>query len=129
LYKLMQARQISLEQWIIERRLAGAHAELATPGAGDRPIATIARAWGFTSASHFTTRFRRRYGLTPREQRLAARSEGGWTGPKPLPRLEDGADDAAVRAERRAVDGPGAGAADEGHHVGDLVRVDQPGQQ
>jgi 2-polyprenyl-6-methoxyphenol hydroxylase-like FAD-dependent oxidoreductase len=42
---------------------------------------------------------------------------------------EDRPDDPAVRAQRGAVDGSGPGAADEGHHVGDLVRVDQPGQQ
>ncbi|MFI6291290.1 helix-turn-helix domain-containing protein [Nonomuraea sp. NPDC050790] len=67
LYKLCDQAGISLEQWIITQRLEGARRELATPGG--RAIASVARAWGFTSASHFTRRFRQAYGLSPRQWR------------------------------------------------------------
>ena len=67
LYKLLEKERISLEQWIIERRLEGARTDLASPAGRHRPIASIARAWGFTDPSFFASRFRRAYGITPRQ--------------------------------------------------------------
>jgi AraC-like DNA-binding protein len=69
LYRLCAAAHFSLEQWIIQQRLEGARAELATPRSRDRSIAVIARHWGFTDPSYFSRRFRRAFGLTPREWR------------------------------------------------------------
>lgn len=73
LYKICAQADFSLEQWIIGERLEGAHEELRRPASGHRTIAMVARRWGFSDPTHFTRRFRRRYGLTPREwQRLSA---------------------------------------------------------
>ncbi|WCS28446.1 helix-turn-helix transcriptional regulator (plasmid) [Methylobacterium sp. NMS14P] len=56
-------------QFIIERRLTRAHEDLTAPAAPRRPIAAIARAWGFAHMSDFGQRYRRRYGCTPSETR------------------------------------------------------------
>jgi AraC-like DNA-binding protein len=67
LYKLLEKEGIGLEQWIIERRLEGAHTDLASPAGRARPIESVARAWGFGDPSFFSRRFRRAYGITPRQ--------------------------------------------------------------
>jgi len=69
LYRLCSAAELSLEQWIIAQRLDGARDELSLPGSRDRPIAVVARRWGFTDASYFSRRFRAAFGMTPREWR------------------------------------------------------------
>lgn len=79
LYRLCAAAGFSLEQWVIDQRLAGARAELARPGG--RPIAAVARAWGFGDPSHFSRRFRTAFGTTPREWRAQ------HTTPAPAPAL------------------------------------------
>jgi AraC-like DNA-binding protein len=65
LYTLFRHADISLEQWIITQRLDGARIDLTSPASQHRTIAAIARSWGFTSASHFTTRFHAAYGRSP----------------------------------------------------------------
>jgi AraC-like DNA-binding protein len=67
LYKLLEKEGISLEQWIIERRLDGARTDLASPAGRVRSIESVARAWGFSDPSFFSRRFRRAYGITPRQ--------------------------------------------------------------
>jgi AraC-like DNA-binding protein len=67
LYKLFEKEGISLEQWIIEHRLEGARTGLSSPAGRRRPIASVARAWGFSDPSFFSSRFRRSYGITPRQ--------------------------------------------------------------
>lgn len=69
LYKLYEEMGQSLEQTVIEQRLAGARADLAAPALQYRSIGAIARSWGFTSPSFFSTRFHRSYGMTPRQWR------------------------------------------------------------
>jgi AraC-like DNA-binding protein len=69
LYRLCSAAEFSLEQWIIHQRLDGARDELAAPGSRDRSIAMVARRWGFTDPSYFSRRFRRSFGMTPRDWR------------------------------------------------------------
>ncbi|MBM7774719.1 AraC-like DNA-binding protein [Actinokineospora baliensis] len=69
LYALCAEAGFSLEQWIIEERLAGAHAELTHT---DHTIAATARRWGFRDPTHFTRRFRTRYGQTPHDWRQAS---------------------------------------------------------
>ena len=69
LYKLFAEHRLSLEQWLINERLKGAARQLAEPASRHRPIASIAAAWGFLDATHFTRRFRQAYGMTPREWR------------------------------------------------------------
>ncbi|CCH32856.1 helix-turn-helix domain-containing protein [Actinosynnema sp. NPDC047251] len=75
LYQLCARAGFSLEQWIIEERLAGAHDELARATDAHRTVALTARRWGFADPAHFTRRFRARYGLTPAEWRRAARTD------------------------------------------------------
>ncbi|WP_236796278.1 helix-turn-helix domain-containing protein [Amycolatopsis sp. GM8] len=70
LYKLCADAGFSLEQWIIGERLEGARAELAQGGPG-RPVAEVARQWGFTDPTHFSRRFRAAYGVSAREWRAA----------------------------------------------------------
>jgi AraC-like DNA-binding protein len=69
LYRLCAAAQFSLEQWVIQQRLEGARGELSDPGSRDRPIALVARHWGFTDPSHFSRRFRAAFDMTPRDWR------------------------------------------------------------
>ncbi|MHA6781206.1 helix-turn-helix domain-containing protein [Pseudonocardia saturnea] len=69
LYAVCAAGEVRLEQRIIARRLQGARTELATPAGRRRPIAAIARAWGFSNTAHFHRRFRQAYGVTPGEWR------------------------------------------------------------
>ncbi|MBA3708840.1 MAG: AraC family transcriptional regulator [Planctomycetes bacterium] len=53
-------------------RLGGAAADLVR---SDEPLKAIARAWGFTDASHLVRRFRARHGCTPAQYRDRLRSE------------------------------------------------------
>ena len=54
-------------EWVARRRLERARDQLAAPGGAS--VAAIARASGFPDSSHFSRRFRRRYGLSPTEWR------------------------------------------------------------
>ncbi|MHC1561403.1 helix-turn-helix domain-containing protein [Actinomycetospora sp. C-140] len=76
LFGLFAGAGTSLEQTIITRRLDAAHDELGRPGSAHKSVATIAHEWGFRDAGHFSRRFRRAFGVTPRERRAAA-LEGG----------------------------------------------------
>jgi AraC-like DNA-binding protein len=71
LYKVCAEADLSLEQWIIGERLRGAREELSRPESRQRPIAMIARRWGFRDPTHFTRRFRAVYGMAPSEWRTA----------------------------------------------------------
>jgi AraC-like DNA-binding protein len=74
LYKVCAAGGLRLEQWIIEQRLARAGEDLAR--SPNLSIGEAARRWGFTSAAHFATRFRKTYGVSPREWQALNRSDG-----------------------------------------------------
>ena len=67
LYKLCDGAGIRLMDWIMEERLEGARADLISRGGSENTIARIALTWGFKSPSHFSARFRRAYGLSPRD--------------------------------------------------------------
>ncbi|GAA3222001.1 helix-turn-helix domain-containing protein [Actinocorallia longicatena] len=69
LYSLCAQAGISLEQHIIQRRLQGVRADLSRPTAAPRSIEAIARGWGFRNITHFNRRFRREFGMSPREYR------------------------------------------------------------
>jgi AraC-like DNA-binding protein len=72
LYTLYESLGESLEQSIIDQRLAGARADLVAPGQRHRSIAAVGRQWGFGNPSFFSRRFRRAYGVTPRQWRGGA---------------------------------------------------------
>ena len=67
LYKTCAQADLRLEPWIFEQRLERAHEELAQMTTPRASVAEVAHRWGFRSPSHFTQRFRRAYGLSPRE--------------------------------------------------------------
>ncbi|MFD7137724.1 helix-turn-helix domain-containing protein [Streptomyces sp. NPDC059894] len=69
LYRLCEQGGLSLEKWIIRRRLEGTRRDLTTPENTHRTIEAIARSWGFTNPAHFARRFRQTYGVTPRQWR------------------------------------------------------------
>lgn len=85
LHKLFQTDDITVSQWIQRRRLEECRRELARWEAASRTIATVARKWGFTSASHFSRAFRAVYGMSPAEWRDPA-----VRGPR-MPSLPNGA--------------------------------------
>ncbi|WP_375385455.1 helix-turn-helix domain-containing protein [uncultured Microbacterium sp.] len=64
LYKLFTADD-TVATYIRRRRLAMCERDLADPARAAEPIATIARRWGFESASHFGQLFREHSGFSP----------------------------------------------------------------
>ncbi|MCY1139227.1 helix-turn-helix domain-containing protein [Actinoplanes sp. Pm04-4] len=69
LYDVCSRAEFSIEQWVIEKRLAAARADLTDPACAGLSIAAIAHRRGFRSAAHFTRRFKTTYGVTPSEWR------------------------------------------------------------
>ncbi|MEV0175478.1 helix-turn-helix domain-containing protein [Streptomyces sp. NPDC050803] len=69
LYRLCEEGGLSLEKWIIRRRLEGARNDLAAPEQAHRTIEAVARSWGFTHPAHFSRRFREAFGTTPGQWR------------------------------------------------------------
>lgn len=65
LHTLFESSEMSASEWIWDRRLQLAYDGLAK-GKG-RTITSIAMDHGFNSPTHFTTRFRRKYGVSPRD--------------------------------------------------------------
>jgi len=59
------AEGLSFSDWLTSERLDLARAMLADPAWGNRSIAHVAHAAGFTDSSTFFRAFRRRYGTTP----------------------------------------------------------------
>lgn len=72
LYRLCEDGGLSLERWIIRRRLEGARQDLVSPEHSHRTIESVARSWGFTNPAFFSRRFRETYGISPREWRRLA---------------------------------------------------------
>lgn len=79
LYKLWEAEPNPLGQWIVECRLEAARDELAGRRGRNQTIAAIARRWGFADSTHFSRRFRRAYGMSPREWRHASHTPATLT--------------------------------------------------
>jgi AraC-like DNA-binding protein len=77
LYLVCERGRIGLESWIVEHRLEAARAALASQAGRQRTIAGTAHAFGFTSPSFFTTRFKRAYGITPRQWQQDAATRAG----------------------------------------------------
>jgi AraC-like DNA-binding protein len=65
LHNLFETTDMSASEWIWNRRLQLAYDGLAK---GDgRSVTAIAFDHGFNSPTHFTTRFRRKFGISPRD--------------------------------------------------------------
>lgn len=76
LYKLCADADLSLEQWIIHERLQRARRELTQPDRRHVPIGAVALGWGFRDPTHFTRRFKARYGMTPSQWRRSSAATG-----------------------------------------------------
>ncbi|MDT3399601.1 helix-turn-helix domain-containing protein [Streptomyces sp. B1866] len=76
LHKLVSAEGLTVSGWIRRRRLECCARDLRDPLLADRPIGTIAAAWGFLDATHFSRAFKMAYGVSPREYRACADSRG-----------------------------------------------------
>jgi len=73
LYNAWSHNQVTLGEWIISERLEGARHELATWGPNGPTVTMIAHRWGFADSTHFSRRFRRAYGMSPRDWRQSHR--------------------------------------------------------
>jgi len=69
LYNILGASGITLADWIRTQRLERCRNDIASTAFHVTPIASIARAWGFTDPSSFTRMFKNAYGMSPREWR------------------------------------------------------------
>jgi AraC-like DNA-binding protein len=67
--RLFEADGTTFSDFLTGQRLARAHRLLCQPHASPTAISTIAYDVGFGDLSYFNRRFRRRYGMTPREVR------------------------------------------------------------
>ncbi|BDZ46889.1 helix-turn-helix transcriptional regulator [Naasia aerilata] len=66
LYAVLASLDISLGEWVRNRRLAAAAADLQDPGP---TVSAVAHRWGFADHAHFSRLFRARYGMTPTDWR------------------------------------------------------------
>jgi AraC-like DNA-binding protein len=71
LYYLWSGRGCTLAEWIMSERLIRAGWELASAPRGLETVASVARRWGFADTTHFSRRFKERYGVSPGEWRQA----------------------------------------------------------
>lgn len=71
LQRLFAAGGDSLAAFILEQRLQRCHDALRDRAQAGRSITEIALGWGFNDPAHLSKVFRRRFGLSPRESRLA----------------------------------------------------------
>ena len=65
LHLLFERSEMSASEWIWNRRLQLCYDEIAK--SDGRSITSIAFDHGFSSSAHFSTMFRKRYGMTPRD--------------------------------------------------------------
>jgi AraC-like DNA-binding protein len=68
-HKLLKRSGTTFSDYVMERRLDGAAADMRNPALAQRGIGSIAFDWGFSDLSHFTRRFKQRFGCPPRDWR------------------------------------------------------------
>jgi AraC-like DNA-binding protein len=69
LNRAFAAEGTTVSQYIHDRRLDGARADLTAPHMAEHRVADISSRWGFASQAHFTRAFRARFGCTPTQVR------------------------------------------------------------
>jgi AraC-like DNA-binding protein len=67
--RLFETDGTTFSEFVLQQRLARAHRLLCEPSPSAAAISTIAYDVGFGDLSYFNRRFRRQYGMTPREVR------------------------------------------------------------
>ena len=67
--ELLSQQGMSLERFIVARRLERCSHALDDPKQSSRTISEIAYAWGFSDPSHFNRRFKAAYGCSPSDYR------------------------------------------------------------
>lgn len=68
-HKLLARSGCSFTDYVIDHRLDGSARDLRDPAMTDLAIGAIAFDWGFSDLSHFTRRFKQRFGCRPRDWR------------------------------------------------------------
>lgn len=70
LYKIFSLEPVSLCEFIRQERLSVARRMLSDPAHSDQSITDIAYRCGFSSSAHFSSAFRTRFGISPRDCRV-----------------------------------------------------------
>ncbi|MGJ5178994.1 helix-turn-helix domain-containing protein [Bradyrhizobium oligotrophicum] len=68
-HKLLARAGTSFSELVMGRRLDGIARDLRDPGCAGSDIGRIAFDWGFSDLSHFSRRFKQRFGMRPRDWR------------------------------------------------------------
>jgi AraC-like DNA-binding protein len=71
LHRTWMVNDVTLTEWVMNERLEAARRELIASRHRERTISSVAQHWGFVDSTHFSRRFRAKYGMSPRECRLA----------------------------------------------------------
>jgi AraC-like DNA-binding protein len=71
---LLADEQMSFTRYVLSQRLERCQQDLSSKALTRRQIGEIAFSWGFNDLSHFTRRFKERYGLSPREYRQGSQA-------------------------------------------------------
>lgn len=71
LHKLFHAEQITVSQWVRDRRLEACRRQLSDPTDVRVSVSEIAATWGIFDGAHFSRIFKQAYGMSPREYRRA----------------------------------------------------------
>jgi len=71
--KLFASTNTTADKAIWERRLCGANCELQHPASDDASISKIAHRNGFVNETHFTRKYKKRFGRTPSQARSLAK--------------------------------------------------------
>lgn len=69
---LCQRNGVTVSSWVRERRLERCHRDLADSSLAGESVAELAARWGFLEPTHFSRAYKKRFGVSPREARMAA---------------------------------------------------------
>jgi AraC-like DNA-binding protein len=72
LHRLFETQDVTVTDWIRQRRLDRCRRDLLNPALRARPVNAIGARWGWTNAAHFSRAFKAAYGLPPGEYRTLA---------------------------------------------------------
>jgi len=75
LHMVFESEQVSLSDYILERRLDRCRQDFLDPTCAHKSITEIAYSWGFNNSNHFSRCFKRVFGASPRRFRSDA---GTW---------------------------------------------------